>query len=1053
MVRLLVSQVRSIARIVAPVRLAVVRLRHRPERVLLVGLGIATAAAGLAAMQAGTVVAQNLSVADRVFALAPESRAIRLASFSVADQSEPYVVLDRRARGALTPLLGRSPVATVLYRESTIGGAYLGLGAVNGLDRWLNLRAGRRPRPCTPSRCEVVLIRGDGRIPNVPGLRLVVVGRGDLRTTTLFGDAIAPAKSARAEASLSEQFQRATRYHLPAPPPIVLAEGVAGLERLPLLRSEFRTYGWVVPIRPRGLHSWSVTPLVQAIDEARSSVESSSTSFELRAPIDELKDAADASTVAGRRLLLLAGQASVLLLAFALVAAARLRRDTSAAAMRLTWLGVPRWQIALGLLAETGLLVVAATAVGWVAGAAVGALVARSANQPAGALLRQSILGTDGLTLAVGVAVLATVALLVALTIQPVQLRTRSVSSLDIAALAAATVAAAIVLRGSADTSNILAQRGTGIALLLLPGLLAFVAAVALSRLLPAAFLALERLTPPRALSARLAALALVRNPGYAAVAAAFVAVSLGLALFASAYRSTLARGQYDQARFATGADFVLREDPSRLIPVRDAVSSAPLRQLGSGVKASMVTRLSGSIGGAREVTGIAVLGLDPASMASVDGWRDDFAAQPLPTLVGRVAAGRPIGLTGPLLPRRAGRLSLPVVARGRSLAVAASIQARDGVFASVDLGRVPQAGRTTLAAAIPRRLRGGRLIGLRFDPPPRLIERGANAGGVASSTLDLRPLRAAGQVIADFRDWRGLGGARRLSAQPVRLRVTVTDVMRTYFRAPQPTDGIATPMLVSPRLAALAGPDGRLPLDVRGTRVIARVAAVARRFPETAEGTLSGDFAIADRDLLVTALDAADPGAGETNEIWIEAPTDASRDAVANRLREPPFNALALREQHRLEADLRDDPLARASELMLLAATIVAVVLAFLGIALGVVAELRDEQGELLDLEGQGFGPAKLRRQIRLRATAVLVFGLVGAAALGMALSLLVIAVVRVTANVTRPQPPLVLTVDWPLLLAVLAIMLAASAAFAVTVSARAFRDPVAGRPGELGT
>src|SRR5215204_653290 len=86
-------------------------------------------------MQAGTVVAQNVSLADRVLALAPESRAIRLASFSVADQSEPYVVLDRRARRALTPLLGRSPVATVLYRESTIGGAYLGRGAGRGRAR------------------------------------------------------------------------------------------------------------------------------------------------------------------------------------------------------------------------------------------------------------------------------------------------------------------------------------------------------------------------------------------------------------------------------------------------------------------------------------------------------------------------------------------------------------------------------------------------------------------------------------------------------------------------------------------------------------------------------------------------------------------------------------------------------------------------------------------------------------------------------------------------------------------------------------------------------
>ena len=170
---LLVTMIACARRVSVPLWLAATRLRHRPERVVLVLLGIAAAAAALAAMQAGTLVAQDRSVAERVASLPAETRAIRLASFSVAGQSDPYRVVDGRARRALTPLLDREPIATVLYRETTIAGAYVGLGAVDGLARWIELESGRLPRRCTPARCEVVELRGGGRLPNAPGLRLV----------------------------------------------------------------------------------------------------------------------------------------------------------------------------------------------------------------------------------------------------------------------------------------------------------------------------------------------------------------------------------------------------------------------------------------------------------------------------------------------------------------------------------------------------------------------------------------------------------------------------------------------------------------------------------------------------------------------------------------------------------------------------------------------------------------------------------------------------------------------------------------------------------------
>ena len=209
----------------------------------------------------------------------------------------------------------------------------------------------------------------------------------------------------------------------------------------------------------------------------------------------------------------------------------------------------------------------------------------------------------------------------------------------------------------------------------------------------------------------------------------------------------------------------------------------------------------------------------------------------------------------------------------------------------------------------------------------------------------------------------------------------------------------------------------------------------------------------IADRDSLLTALNAAEPGTGATNELWVQTSPQASREEVSRRLRRAPFDVLALTDQHRLERNLRNDPLARASQLILVVAAIIAALLAFLGLALGVVSELRDERGELFDLESQGFGPAQLRRQLRLRAATVVGFGLAGAAALGFGLSLLVIAVVAVTANVGEPEPPLVLAVDWPILIGILAAPVAASAIFVGAVTSRAFRAAEAGRYGEVGT
>jgi len=142
--------VKALRRLSFPLWLAVVRLAHRPERLVLVVCGIAVASALLATTYAGSLVARDRSVAAGLASLPPDVRAIRLGSINTS--ADEYPALDARAHETLEPLLHREPVATVLYRESTIAGSYLGLGAVDGLGPWIDLLSGRLPHTCTQER-------------------------------------------------------------------------------------------------------------------------------------------------------------------------------------------------------------------------------------------------------------------------------------------------------------------------------------------------------------------------------------------------------------------------------------------------------------------------------------------------------------------------------------------------------------------------------------------------------------------------------------------------------------------------------------------------------------------------------------------------------------------------------------------------------------------------------------------------------------------------------------------------------------------------------------
>jgi hypothetical protein len=1022
-----------------PLALAWARLTRRGERVLLVALGIATGAALLAGVLAGSLVAQDRSVARATARVPAADRTVRLVWGGIASGPGTDVgALDRTVRGALEPLVS-TPTRAMLFRTSQAGGHLFDLGAIDGLARYVHIRSGHLPRPCRATHCEVLQLGGAGPIPEIQGLRLVRTGRATLDSPVPFGDLIT-------RETYASVLSSALRYHTAPTPPLLLAEGVAGLARVEVFVPTFRSYTWAAPLEPGRLHPWSIDGFANAVTRARSHVMAESLAFDLTAPLAELRAANATGRIAGRRLLLIGGEAAALLLAFAVLAATGLRRDAEAQWRRLTWYGARRWQLALGSVAETAVVAVVGAAIGWTVGSAVGALVATQAGVPALDLLAHSVLAGRGFALAAGIAAAATLVVVLSLRAGTARLGALSVTPVDAAAAGAAIAVVLALARGAANTQTLAQERGTGAVLLILPALIAFVAAVMWARVLAPSLRLLERRGRAGPVPARLAALSLARNPGRAAVAVAFLVVSLGLAVFAETYRATLARGQDDQAAFAAPTDFILREDLTKLVPVGQAASAGRFRDLGPGVEAIPVLRSSGNVRRLEDSPGLTLLGLPALDIPKLR-WRDDYSTLGQEEIARRLQPSRPVSLQGVRLPSEAQRLVLPLHTRGDELAVRAVVITSAGRALGIPLGTT---ATRELAVELPASARGGLLVSLTFDLTNTGLHgvpnAGINAAAVAQGSMSIGRPRVDGRVLPlDFGNWIGTGGLTRAESGRIRYVVTGDNVAR--FRARQPTDGRPVPIFVTPRLAEAAGAGGILPLSIGGETIVGHIVGTVRRVP-----TVDEDAVLADGPTVANALNAVAPGIGTADEVWIEAPGD--REGRVNAaLHRPPFDVLQTTSHDALRHDLRSEPLARGTLITLAAAALTALALALVGLLLGVVSDLRDERGDLFDLEAQGATPALLRRHLRLRTGLVATFGVLGGLATGAVLAALIVALVTLTASAGAAEPPLLLGINWTIVVLGLGLYFLLAAVLVGAATRRAFRADVAGRFAEVGT
>ena len=1017
-------------RLAVPASLAGIRLRHRLDRGLLVAGGIAAGAAALGLVLGGALVAEDRSVTHAFRDLPVGERVIDVAHFGIPTAGESQESLDRSARRALARVSPRHPIHVVAYKLLRIDAAPVRLGGIDDASRWVRLDQGRYPETCTPRRCEVVRIEGRGRVPSAPGIRLVVVGKGKLSSALPFARFLEAAGAATGETPrVREQ------------PPFVLASGTSGVASLPALAAIYRSDGWILPLA-RELHPWEIDGFLSSLRRVEATLAGESEGFDVTAPVQELSGASHAAGVASTRLLLIGGQAAALLLAFAVLAAVALRPDVEAATRRLVSFGARRSQLLVLSAVETGALALVGTAVGWALAALGLGLVAAKAGSPPRAIVTHSLVSGHGALAAVAVALVAAAVLLVALRAPAVELRGLSVSAADVAALGAIVAITVAFMRGNVDAGSIASEGGTGTILLLLPGLAALVAAVVSARVLTPALRVLARLGARGGISVRIAALSLARHPGRGVVAVTFVVVSVALGVFAIVYHATLSAGLDSHVDYEFPSDFLISENlaPDALVPPLAAAPLSRYREL-PGASVRPIVRRSGSVSTLARTEQLTFLGVPARGLAGIAGWRDDFADVGVDELARRIAPSGPVGLQGPLLPPDTVRLHVPFDEKsGDDVTLTADLVTPRGRFVELRLGTLShRAG--VLSPRVPARLRGARLLGITFG---RVLGVEGHAQGnvpVLSGLVRLQRMsavrRSARAVpVGRYDDWIEVDARyARMDGGAAVVAYNVASETGTRLRPRQPVDGKPLPVIASPAVAALAGSDGIVRLRLISVVVETKVVGVAKAFP-----SLSGDFVVADTSLLSTALNSDVPGTGVPNEVWLSVSPDRAGD-VARALAKPPFAVLAVRSKASYADAVRGDPLARGSLVTTAAAAAVALVLSVVGLALLLFADLRDDRGELFDLEAQGAAPAALRRHLRLRVFLVASVGIAGGLLAGLVLSALVVDLVTLTATVAAAEPPLLLRIEWSQLALALAAYVAFVALVVALVTANAFR------------
>ena len=181
---------------------------------------------------------------------------------------------------------------------------------------------------------------------------------------------------------------------------------------------------------------------------------------------------------------------------------------------------------------------------------------------------------------------------------------------------------------------------GTGPLLLLAPALLLLAGGLVTLRVLPlVASLGVRLAARSRGATGLLAFAQVSRSPSAFRRLTLLLVLVIGMALFALTFQASVAQNAADRAAYQAGGDIAFRLDNSI-----EGTGTAPIIQqrvqTASGITAvTPLGRIQVNGGPGTGATEFTAIGLDPATFATVAYWRHDYANQPLSTLMSKLKA------------------------------------------------------------------------------------------------------------------------------------------------------------------------------------------------------------------------------------------------------------------------------------------------------------------------------------------------------------------------------------------------------------------------------
>ncbi len=549
------------------------------------------------------------------------------------------------------------------------------------------------------------------------------------------------------------------------------------------------------------------------------------------------------------------------------------------------------------------------------------------------------------------------------------------------------------------------------------------------------------------------------REPGATGRLVLLLSMAVAVGTFAASYAPTVERSLQERARYEAGVDvrgtiarFAVPETLERLEAVRalEGVASAQLVHRGS-ITTTRGVRLE-------------LLAVDDLDAAAAALWfREDFAAEPAATLLGRIDSPTPPG-GGLAIPDDAVAIELDVFVEPapRIGRIRARFRDAEGNFHRELFEAVPVGEWGTISAKLPQRApRPLTLIALHLADLPLFV------GGDGALYLDdvTAVLADGSRVILDgfegdfgwsmFSQRSGsesFGPAQELvRSGSVSARWTWTREVSQRERVLVLDDpAVPLPAIVSERaLAALSSGrrvevgDRAIALLGEGFAVPLAIQASASLFPtlDPERGFVVVEFARLRS--IAGALDARD--AQRATELWVDLddtlPLERQREIVAllaDQEASPLWILDPVHQAANLEAIASDPTLQASGSGILLLAFGAALAAALLGFVVTLAITLRGRVTEFAVLRSLGSSPAGILRAVLLEWGVVLLLGATIGVLLGRQIATLMLRFLEVTEDGARVIPAFALETDWALVAAGLAA-LAAAAALALWASWRA--------------